>query len=490
MGYLGKSRDGQVPFLVETDRLNGSRGNSPYENRFNATDANKEEFDLFKSLGNVSPYHSSRLFPETTAKKVLPETCHVRQAHIFHRHGARYPTSYSSEGAPYAAGVLTNWTKADNLTVKGPLSFLKGYTYQLGAELLVPIGAQQLFDSGVYHYYQYGRLLNQTLGHKPVIRTPSQSRMLNSSRYFTLGFFGFDAPQKINLEVIIESDGFNNTLAPYDTCEASNNVTIGDTYLRPVWEKIYLQDAVKRLQPYTNLNLTTKLVYGFQSLCAYESAALGYSGFCSLFTKDEWEGFDYDLSMQFQGDYGFMSNGRAQGIGWAQELLDRLQNQTFSGPVTTQNTTLDENPTYFPVDQPLYIDFTHDDVIVSVLTALNYTQFDDYLDPHHRDPHRNFKLSEITPFGARLVFEVISCNGDKHYIRTLINEAVIPMDKAQGCGSARDDGLCDLDSFVKYQKDNAYKASHFTKDCFGKNGTDWTITGPSIKHGSFTGGRK
>ncbi|CAO1630804.1 unnamed protein product [Sympodiomycopsis kandeliae] len=497
VGYPGKGRDGQVPFLVETDRLAGSRGNSPYENRFNATDADKEEFDLFKSLGNVSPYHSSRLFPETTAHKVLPETCSVKQAHIFHRHGARYPTSYTTEGAPFAGATLTNWTKAGNLTVEGPLSFLKNYTYKLGAEYLVPIGAQQLFDSGVYHQMQYGKLLNETLNHKPVIRTPSQARMLNSSRYWTLGFFGWDAPQKINLEVIIESDGFNNTLAPYDTCEASNTVDIGDKYLRPIWDKIYLKDAVKRLQKYTNLPLTTELVYGFQSLCPYESAGLGYSEFCKLFTRDEWEGFDYDLSLQFQGDYGFGGNGRAQGIGWAQELLDRLQNSSFTGPVTTQNTTFDENPTYFPVDQPLYVDFTHDDVIVSVLTALNYTQLSDSLDPYHRDPHRKFRLSEVTPFAARLIFEVIECNDSsnkhghqsQHYIRTLLNEAVVPMDKDQGCSKARDDGMCGLQDFVNYQKDKAYEASHFVKDCFGKNGTDWTITGPSIKHGSFVGGR-
>lgn len=101
-------------------------------------------------------------------------------------------------------------------------------------------------------------------------------------------------------------------------------------------------------------------------------------------------------------------NGRAQGIGWVQEFLDRVTNTTFdANNVTTENTTLDSSSTYFPLDQPFYFDFTHDDIIVSVLAALNYTQVvGDYLNATHMDPNRTFVLSHITPFAARLAFEV------------------------------------------------------------------------------------
>lgn len=210
--------------------------------------------------------------------------------------------------------MLTNWTKAGNLTASGPLSFLKNWSYELGAELLVPIGAQQTFDSGVYHALQYGKLVNES-GSKPVVRTTSQQRILDSSRYFTLGMFGWDAPNKINLEVIIEADNFNNTLAPYDTCNNSNTIDVGDLYLRPEWDKKYLADAVQRLQPYTNLNLNAALVYGMQALCAYETVGLGYSNFCKLFTRKEWEGFEYDLDLQFQGEYVLNSAYRLLGGG-------------------------------------------------------------------------------------------------------------------------------------------------------------------------------
>lgn len=133
--------------------------------------------------------------------------------------------------------------------------------------------------------------------------------MLTSAQYFNLGFFGLNASSLVDLEIILEGgDGlgpgaFNNTLAPYDTCNNSDTITIGDTYLRPVWDPIYLTNATQRLSQYvTGLNLTTELVYGMQGLCAYETVALGYSNFCSLFIKEEWLGYDFDLDLQFQGE--------------------------------------------------------------------------------------------------------------------------------------------------------------------------------------------
>jgi len=189
-------------------------------------------FCLFPSQ---SPYFSSPLFAdfqETAA--VLSETCSVSQVHLLHRHGARYPTSYSTEGAPFFGQTIANATADGNFSASGPLSFLNTWSYELGAELLVPLGRQQLFDSGVHAFFRYGRLYNETTQlHKPVVRTTSQSRILDSSRYFTLGFFGWDAPEKIDLEVVIEEgfslgpdQYFNNTLAPYNTCNNSNAVYV------------------------------------------------------------------------------------------------------------------------------------------------------------------------------------------------------------------------------------------------------------------------
>ncbi|PWN53070.1 phosphoglycerate mutase-like protein [Violaceomyces palustris] len=514
VGYLGTTRSGMPPFLVEVDRLNLSstrtttRGNSPVETRWfpidgNSSSSEEEQFDIFKNLGNVSPYFSSQLFPETRNYSVLNETCKVEQVHMLHRHGSRYPTSYSTEGAPFFGSVINSIKNSSSTSynpefeAEGPLSFLNDWTYQLGAEVLVGLGRQQLFDSGVRTYYQYGRLYNESSqAHKPVVRTTSQSRMLDSARYFTLGFFGWDAPEKVDLEVILEggssleSGGFNDTLASYDTCDNANEIYFGDDPLASTWIPIYLANATERLQPYVKgLELNYTLVYGMQSLCAYETSALGYSDFCSLFTRSEWEGFEYSLDLEFQGDYGFMSpSGKAQGIGYVQEFLDRLTNTTLNvSEITTQNTTFDLNPTYFPLDQSLYFDFSHDDIILSVLVALNYTQFSDFLDPSQPDPKRNFKISNITPFAARLFFEIIDCQpeGEK-YIRTILNEAIVPMDEGQGCDPPRKDGLCSLQQFIDHQKATAYQAANFDLACYGKNGTDFVVTGP-VRNGTLYG---
>ncbi len=403
VGYPGTIRlPLQAPFLAETDRVNSTapRDGKPYEDRYtpaqansidgtnstsnndtssssgsnstNSTASSTSTFEIVKSWGNTSPYFPSPLFPEAQVHRQLDPSCSIEQVHILHRHGSRFPTSYSTEGAPFFGQTVANATRdAANggaaFNNSGPLAFLSNWTYKLGAEILTPLGAQELFDSGVFHYFQYGRLYNATTQpHKPVIRTTSEERMLDSAKYWTAGFFGLDAPNLVDLEVIIEADGFNNTLASYDTCTGANDYSIGDEYLTPVWEKIYLNKTVKRLQQYTSLNLTTELVYGMQSLCAYETVAFGYSPFCELFTEEEWKGFEYFLDLQFSGDYGFQSpSGRAQGIGYAQDLLARLSNTTIpASNITTQNSSLLTSQ-YFPLDQPFYVDFTHDDIILS-----------------------------------------------------------------------------------------------------------------------------
>lgn len=488
VGYLGTQRNGTAPFLAVTDRLNGTLKDSAYENRFNATDDDSGDFNLFQYLGNTSPYFSSPIFADFQEENaVLPENYTVSQVHILHRHGARYPTSYSTEGAPYFGAVIANVSKLthpnSNFSASGPLSFLNTWSYKLGAELLVPVGTAQLFDSGVHHYLRYGQLYNSTTQpHKPVIRTTSQSRMLNSAKYWILGFFGLDGASAANLEVIIEAAGFNNTLAPYETCNNSDTLTVGDNYLVPTWNAIYLPNITQRLAPYVSgLNLTDDMTFGMLSLCAYETAALGYSQFCSLFSSDEWRSFEYSLDLEFQGDYGIMNpTGRAQGIGWVSEFLNRVTNSTFNASrVTTENSTLDSSSTTFPLDQSIYADFTHDDVIVSVLTALNYTQvIGEQLDPTYPDPDRTFVLSHITPFAARLVFEIVESTGanSTKYIRTLLNEAVIPFSSAQGCPEG--EALCPLNDFINFQRAHAYQDANFNKACFGKNGTDFTITGP------------
>ena len=493
VGVLGNMQYGKTPFLAQYDKVNSSKPFGYYgiEMRtlpLNHEKDNADSDDIFRNLGQTSPYRpADDLFPETREYANVPSQCKVKAVNLLMRHGARYPASGGGASSVSSLGdKVYNASKAGKLEASGDLAFLNHWNYSLGAEVLTHQGAQELFDEGVKHYYEYAALLENLTDHKPVIRTTSQSRMLDSARYWTLGFFGWDAPKKMNLEVITEIKGQNNTLAPYYDCK--NQFFFSDK-LNPIWRKKYLKNALSRIQKQVKgVNLTTDDVYNMQSLCAYETNALGYSHFCSLFTKEEWENFEYDVDLQFQMNSGFMNpGGKALGMGYATELLDRLSKQKFTGPQTEQNSTLDKNSTYFPLDQKLYADFTHDASIQMILTALNFTQIADYLPLTNPDPKRRYRTSRVTPFAARLAFEVLNCHGDDlkgDYLRVKMNEAVVPLDQDQGCEKRRD-GLCKLDDFIHYQNKTAYKASHYDLFCQGKNGTDFVVTGP-VKNGALT----
>lgn len=100
------------------------------------------------------------------------------------------------------------------------------------------------------HYYDYGHLYNTST--KIIARTTTQDRMLKSGEYFLAGFFGLEWTKNATLEIIIEGDGFNNSLAGYDNCNNSNlAVAKGGTNASAIWTKSYLQKATERFQKHS-----------------------------------------------------------------------------------------------------------------------------------------------------------------------------------------------------------------------------------------------
>ena len=64
---------------------------------------------------------------------------------MIQQHGSRYLET----GTPDVLEKLVNSTGKLNAT--GDLAFLNGWSNKLGEEILVPVGHQELFDSGVLH---------------------------------------------------------------------------------------------------------------------------------------------------------------------------------------------------------------------------------------------------------------------------------------------------------------------------------------------------
>jgi hypothetical protein len=243
--------------------------------------------------------------------------------------------------------------------------------------------------------------------------------------------------------------------------------------------------------------------YAMQSICAYEMGFIGQSDFCTLFTEDEWTGFENTLDMEYYYDYSYGSpTGRAQGIGYLQELIARLTNKYITTSDSSVNYTLDDNAKDFPLGEKFYADFSHDDIIVSVLTAasVDYFKTPPSLKQYPPNPNRAFVLSHMTPFGGRLVTEVIGCsssnptavaahktqyyptqygydpaNAPHKFIRMRLNNAVVPISSIRGGAcTGRTDGMCAMSSFLQSQE-KAYAASNYDYACFA----NYTISDPT-----------
>ncbi|KIN04795.1 hypothetical protein OIDMADRAFT_157125 [Oidiodendron maius Zn] len=459
--WAGPTATGRAPFLAQTNPVSFAPTatfvpNNPLETSQPIIGQAKNE-SIFQLMGNLSPY-----FPNPSGFGVheypLTPGAKISQVQMLSRHGSRYPT-VGSNVQTFGQRIADNKGKFEAI---GPLSFLTSWTYELGEEILVPRGRQELFDSGILHYYQYAQLYNPNS--KIIARTTTQNRMLNSAENFLAGFFGLQWPNNATIEVIIEENGFNNSLAGYDNCYNSNNYrSAGGNNATREWVNVYLQEATKRFQSMIEgFDWTVEDTYAAQTMCPYETIAYGYSAFCSLFTYEEWEGFEYSWDINFAGGSSFQSpTGRAVGIGYVQEVVARLENHTLGYSGSQINVTLDNNTVTFPLNQSLYFDFSHDTNIMSILTAFGFKQFAQFLpSTKHPGPH-NLTVSHLEPFAARLDIEVIKtpyplsagrtyiAGSETTYVHFILNQRTLPLGISfPQCGADRLDGWCELETFL------------------------------------------
>ncbi|KAH2878834.1 hypothetical protein KXV31_004694 [Aspergillus fumigatus] len=448
-------------------------------------------FDITTSWGNLSPYKDA---PGFNVSNGVPRGCELSQVHVLHRHAQRYPVSSLLDGGGMEAFAqkVKNYSKLhDGRVGKGPLDFLNQWEYMLGEDTLQVTGAATEATSGASIWAKYGRLLyragpgvaawdsslnvypNGTARPKPIFRTTSQARILESARWWLSGFFGNTGANssyaEYDLVIIPEGDGLNNTLASDHACPG-DKTTSAKKFI-PRFTKPALSRLARFLPP--DFNLTPSDITSMMNLCPYETAALGtISPFCTLFTEQEWHDYAYNVDLQFYGNYGLGApSGRAQGIGYVLELASRLAGRLIPTSDTSINSTYDNNAAQFPLHQPLYMDMSHDDVIVAVLAALGLEYFkygeDGLPDEIEHAPERTFRLNEIVPFGARLVSEVWTCPaGPKmrfkelgatlytnpsvrgtDYIRFVLNGAPLPTQGLVGCERA-ENGFCALTDFL------------------------------------------
>ncbi|KAF2786734.1 phosphoglycerate mutase-like protein [Melanomma pulvis-pyrius CBS 109.77] len=481
--YAGPTETGSAPWLAQTNAAPfigvSYIPNTPLETQM-PIPGNTHNRNIFQRLANLSPY-----FPNPRGFGVneypVPPGSNVTWLNMVHRHGSRYP-EISGRATERTLGKKI-MDAMGKFQASGALQFLNTWKFMLGAEILVPIGKQELFNSGTLHYYHYGHLFPNN-GSKIIARSTTQRRMLESAEYFLAGFFGLGWTQNATLELVIESDDFNNTMAGYKLCNNSNWQTAYDAAFE--WANVYLADAHGRIRGMLSgdLDWTLEDTYNAQALCAYETVGLGFSHWCGLFTYEEWEGFEYSLDIAFTASVGFHSPvGRAIGIGYVQEVLARMQHHVITSPSAAINLTLDNNTSTFPTSQTLNLDFSHDANIISILTAFGLTQFNKFL-PLTHIVDRDFVLSYLEPFAGRLDIEVIQAPAPvsatrspdasvylqgppTSYVHFILNQRTIPLGKSlDECGE-RDDGWCEMEVFLAAQK-KQIELADFEHACFGE----------------------
>lgn len=114
---------------------------------------------------------------------------------------------------------------------------------------------------------------------------------------------------------------------------------------------------------------------------------------------------------------------------------------------TQTNQTLDISPVTFPLDHKFYADFSHDNQMVAIYSAIGLFRPDEPPRTDRLDLARKWRISRMTPFSGRMITEKLRCGDDGEYVRILVNDAVQPL---EFCG-ANEDGLCALSAFVESQ---------------------------------------
>ncbi|KAH7356986.1 histidine phosphatase superfamily [Rhexocercosporidium sp. MPI-PUGE-AT-0058] len=330
------------------------------------------------------------------ASPLIPEGCNIIQMHLLYRHGARCPTS--------GAAPSTFAQKLYNATRDGGFR-----TYKLGAELLSPFCRSQNFNLEIAYRQLYGELLNNftEAGTLLVFRTESQDRMVKTAENFAAGFFGVPDP------------GANNSGAPYEVCTNSNvesRGSIGST-VATTYASSAFNSKIARLQSQLQL-------------CSYETHALGYSKFCTLFSEEDFLTYDNGPSSPVSA---------AQEKGYLQEWVARLTH-SFPSATSALNKTFDKSTTFFPLHNSIYADATHEVVILDTLTAFNLSALfkGPPLDPKGNEHNNAFVASMQVPFVMHFTTQVLVCPA---YTPTR------QIHSYSGC-SENSSGLCSLDTVI------------------------------------------
>ncbi|KAL6249948.1 acid phosphatase pho5 [Rhinocladiella similis] len=387
-----------------------------------------DSYNVLKHTGAIGPY-TDRVGYGIDPNP--PAACAVDQVIMLMRHGERYPDSTTAASIEHAlqkvyASGTTEW--------KGDLSFLNDWTSFLSEPgyfeqetLSGPYsGLLNAFRRGSEYRSRYGHLWN---GESTIpIFAGGYERVVETARYFGMGFFGYNYSTSAAMNIISENYTQGaDSLTP--TCLSDTGLLscfFTPRMLSP------LDVAAERFNSQNPaLNLNSSDIKSLMSLAAFELQARPHSPWIDAFTLDEWVAFGYlqDLTYYYcsgPGDPYQVAVGQV----FANASLALMQ----AGP---EHLSMSWN-------------FAHDANITPVLAALGLDVPSSPL-PNNSIPFPNpYRVADMVPMGGHLVLERLSCNATAvsksgTFVRAVLNEAVVPWPKCQsGPGYS-----CPLEDFAK-----------------------------------------
>ncbi|KAJ8594145.1 phosphoglycerate mutase-like protein [Rhizopogon salebrosus TDB-379] len=382
--------------------------------------------NILNHLGSISPYHRAHHASEINYE--LPSDCTVDQVMLMHRHGSRGPIGEHK----YIGHLVQTLDDAADVVQKAnlpsELEFLKaGYSSRLTPHNLTIFGRKELFDHGIEFVLKYPHL---TTGE---ILSSDSDRVVESARWFALGFFGLDADVRIS--TVSDTDVPVSWITPAPGPACPNFDYSYGRQATLTWSKKYLPAITDRLNILIpGVRFTEDDIHGALFACAYDLAAHGVSPWCDVFQPEELAHFEYerDILMDASCAYTLPDNmAPLVGTVYVNKLIERFTNSSGDS-------------------KPLYLEFGHDVTILLALSALGLAKDDPPLSPNELRPDRKFRTSELTPFAANMVWERFTCTRsfDGPQIRLILNDATFPLSI---CGEDMDStlGTCSLNAFVK-----------------------------------------
>lgn len=435
----------------------------------------EDEFDVLHHLSGDSPYFNS---PGVGLTAAVPDGCSVTRATYLIRHGDIYGNDYEYENiiSPFLQ-KLGNYSDKSAFTADSSLAFLANWTSPITdpeeqLEKVTEMGKQDAGALGALIAQRYEGILKTNRSQPFKVWAGEATRDQDTAKAF---INGMNASLSEATLVIVDEGKSQaaNTLTPHSSCDEFDPA--GGSEEEETFINVYGPKVAARLNGLaaSSFNWTAMDVFAAQALCGYDTISRNgtLSGFCHLFTENEWLSFEYANDLMYHRSLGYGNElAPILGMPWL-SASTRLLAGTANA--TSANSSAGA--------QSLFISFTHREEPPFIVTALGlFNESNSSMPTTSINYERSWKTSQILPFLANVALEALSCNAtatgtgpnstateingnttESSFVRVLVNSAAIPI---PGCASGPS-GSCPMKNFTSFIADRTSKYGDFVGAC-------------------------